>query len=211
MLTLVLETCTEKSIVALVENNHCLYMTGLPLGLHHSRFLLPKVEEGFRATNKRPHDLDSITVGVGPGTYTGIRAGAAVAKAMSFAKCIPLIGICTLEGFIPSEDGRFTAIIDAKMAGIYFLKGRQEEGSINYLSEPKVSPLDHLDFTDGEMLIAPSLKTLQEKLKPVLKNSECKWKETAPNPIHLANRARIKLEQGIYSLDGSLQLLYIRE
>jgi len=213
MLSLLLDSCTERSIVALVEEDHCLYMAGLPFGLHNSRYLLPKIEEGFEILGKRPQDLDFITVGVGPGSYTGIRVGATVAKSLSFACKVPLIGVGSLEGFIPDCDSSFIAMIDAKMGGVYFMKGKKEGNLISYTSKPEVCSIEELEkqLLSVDVLVGPSLETLKKKIQSQYPDFNCKWQETAPDPIHLTHRALKKLENKQYSLDGSLDILYLRE
>lgn len=213
MLSLLLDSCTERSIVSIVEDDHCLYMAGLPIGLHNSRYLLPKVEEGFETLGKKPQDLDFITVGIGPGSYTGIRVGVTVGKTMSYACKVPLIGVSSLEGFIPDCDGAFIAMIDAKMGGSYILTGKRVENHVVYLSEPEICSIDNLEKKiDGvDIIVGPYLEDLKKKIQTRYPKFNCQWQETAPDPIHLANRAQKKFENKEFSLDGSLDILYLRE
>ena len=48
---------------------------------------------------------------VGPGSYTGIRIAATIGKMLSYALSIPLIGVSTLETFIPQNIGDFDAVL----------------------------------------------------------------------------------------------------
>lgn len=213
MLTLLIETCTERGIVAIIEDDHCCYMAGLPFGLHNSRYLVPKIDEGLQSLKKKPKELDLIVVGVGPGSYTGIRVGAVVAKSMSYTCQVPLVGVSTLEGFIPDTTCSFAAIIDAKMAGIYFLKGKKENDNITYTSQPTVCKLEELmdHLNDVTILVSPHSNSLRKKVEGACPMASWSWQETAPNPIHLFKRAKEKFEKGEYSTDGSLDLLYLRE
>ena len=213
MLSLVIESCTERSIVALVEDNNCLYFAGMPFGLHNSRYLLPKIEEGFEYLAKHPQDLDCIATGIGPGSYTGMRVGATIAKSMSYSCKVPLVGITTLKGFIPSRDCNFSAIIDAKMGGSYILKGTRDKDRIHYHTDPEICPIDQFKqkLQDVEILMGPFLDPIRKKIEQHTIDDIWEWQESAPDPIHLANLAFEKYERKEYSLDGSLQLLYMRE
>lgn len=213
MLTLLIETCTERAIVAIIEDGHCCYMAGLPYGLHNSRFLVPKIEEGFQCVGKKPQDLKLVAVGVGPGSYTGIRVGTIVAKSISYSCKVPLVGVCTLKGFIPDCDGSFAAILDAKMAGSYILKGNRSKDVITYLSQPKVCRLEDLkEQLDGvDTLVSPHCLALREKIEEITPDAKWSWQETAPDPIHMVQCAKGKWAEGKYSLDGSLEILYLRD
>ncbi|MGA8163934.1 MAG: tRNA (adenosine(37)-N6)-threonylcarbamoyltransferase complex dimerization subunit type 1 TsaB [Waddliaceae bacterium] len=213
MLSLLIENCTERGIVAFVENEHCLYFAGLPFGYHNSRFLLPKIDEGFQSIQKTPQELDLIVAGIGPGSYTGIRVGAIIAKSLSYASKIPLVGISTLKGFIPDRDGPFLAILDAKMSGCYVIKGKREEGIITYATEPKALQLKKIkeEFEGRGILVGPHCLSLQQKLKKIDPDALWCWQETAPDPIHMTKLGQEKFHQGKFSTDGSLQILYLQE
>lgn len=212
MFSLLIETCTERGIVALMEDEDCSYFVGLPFGLHNSQLLVPKVEEAFGTVKREPEELDLIVVGVGPGSYTGIRLGATVAKSVSYFCRIPLVGIGTLETFTPSADGPFAAVIDAKMGGAYLQKGVCEEGKIRYITEPGVCPLDSLrnELEGIPRVVGPYFDALKKRAGEALPE-DIVWEETASNPLQMLLLGREKFNKGEYSLDGSLELLYLRK
>jgi tRNA threonylcarbamoyl adenosine modification protein YeaZ len=213
MAILIIETSTERGIVALYEMGKCLYMAGLPFGYHNSRFLVPKIEEGLASCQLKVGDLEGIGVGVGPGSYTGIRVGAITAKGLSFAKKIPLVGICTLKTFIPDKDGPFVAMIDAKVSGAYLITASFEKGSITWIGEPRVLPLNELGpiLKDFCHIVTPYSEKLQAKLEDLYPNISLTFEETAPDPEVMAQQVQKGVEEGLFSTDGSLQLLYLRE
>ncbi len=112
MTVLIIDTTTESGIVALgTMDGKITAEKKLPAGYQNSDHLFPVLQElGVKAT-----DLEMIVCATGPGSYTGIRVGAVVAKTLSYTHKIPLVGVCTLEGF-PEP-----ALIDAKMGGAYIL------------------------------------------------------------------------------------------
>lgn len=213
MLTLVIESCTERSLVSLVEEGICLYAAGMPFGLHNSKYLLPKIEEGFHLLSKGPKDLKLIVCGIGPGSYTGIRVGASIAKAMSYSLKVPLAGVSSLQGFLPDKEAAFAAIFDAKMGGAYFMKGIKDNSGIRYLTGPQNSPLEELiDRLRGvEVLVGPSIEHLKGKLEGLGGDPAWTWQESAPDPVHLAHLGMERLRKNEATLDGALPLLYMRE
>ncbi len=212
MITLVIDSCTDRGIVSLIEDGKVDYMAGLPFGLHNSRYLVPKIDEGLEVVHKTPKDLDLIVAGIGPGSYTGIRAGVVVAKSLSYANKTPLVGICSLEGFFPDHEGSFAVLIDAKMAGCYMLKGERKDGKIVYTSSPEVRLLEHIgEQLEGvDVIVSPHCDVIKEKFKVQYPDKKWEWQETAPDPQYIAKRALEKYEKGDYSTDGTVEILYMR-
>jgi tRNA threonylcarbamoyladenosine biosynthesis protein TsaB len=68
--------------------------------------------------------VDRIAVGVGPGTFTGLRIGVATARALAQARSIPLVGVSTLEALALgalSEDvgGVVVPVLDARRGEVF--------------------------------------------------------------------------------------------
>ena len=63
----------------------------------HTSRLMPLIIELFEETQIGWRDIEAIAVGIGPGTFTGLRIGIATARALARARGLPLVGISTLE------------------------------------------------------------------------------------------------------------------
>jgi tRNA threonylcarbamoyladenosine biosynthesis protein TsaB len=61
--------------------------------------------------------LERVVTGTGPGSYNGIRAAIAAGWGVAFARQVPLVGVCSLEGL---GDGTFCAAGDARRGQFYF-------------------------------------------------------------------------------------------
>ena len=68
----------------------------------HIRNIVPVVEESMEKASLNNKDIDAIAVTVGPGLVGALLVGIYFAKAFSYAKGIPLIGVNHLEGHILS-------------------------------------------------------------------------------------------------------------
>lgn len=64
---------------------------------NHTTELAPTVNKLLRQCEKTPADLTALAVSTGPGSYTGLRIGVALAKGMAAARKLPLVGISTLD------------------------------------------------------------------------------------------------------------------
>lgn len=207
MLTLLIETSTERGVVAILKDRQIVAHVELPFGYSNSTYLIPTIDKQLKEHHLAIKDFGLIVTGVGPGSYTGIRVGATVAKTFAYACKIPLVGVCSLEGFCPCDEGPFAALIDAKMGGAYVLKGVHEQGHCTYTSEPKACPLEELQLDSVKTIVTPSGATLKEKLP----NGPWKWEEKAPDPLQLVERAIHKMEAGCKVDPEALELMYLRK
>ena len=97
MLILAFETSAKAASVALMENGKLLGESYQNTGLTHSQTLMVMAQELIRQCGKEPSDVGAVAVANGPGSFTGVRIGAAAAKGFAWGREIPLYGVSTLE------------------------------------------------------------------------------------------------------------------
>jgi tRNA threonylcarbamoyladenosine biosynthesis protein TsaB len=213
MLTLLIETSTERGIVAILEHTTVLYNAELPFGYNNSKFLLPMLEQGLKHANLSLSQIALIAVGIGPGSYTGIRIGVVVAKTVAFARKLPLVGVCSLEGFIPKCDGPFAAVIDAKIGGLYLLKGNKRGDCVEYHSQPEVCELEKAGehLSDVKVLVTPCANRIKPLLETCYPEGRWEWQEREPCAEQLAKAVLNKFNRGEASYDAHLDILYLRK
>ena len=83
MLILGIESAAKVAGAALYENGRIIAEQMVNGALTHSETLMPMIEAVFKAAGRRPEDLDYIALTSGPGSFTGLRIGAATAKGMA--------------------------------------------------------------------------------------------------------------------------------
>jgi len=93
---LAIETATPASSVAIGEDGLLQAMSVRTDPRGHVGFLVPAMEFCFALAGWTPNQLDLIAVDVGPGPYTGIRAGIATAQAIAAAVGVPIITVSSL-------------------------------------------------------------------------------------------------------------------
>src|SRR5262245_57677915 len=119
MITLLMETSTEQGVVAIFSGDKPLFCQQLPFGLNQAHALPQLLQQGLEATGLTLQQIELVAAGIGPGSYTGMRIGAVVAKTTAYAAELPLVGVCSLEAFVPNQEGLFASLIDARMGGAY--------------------------------------------------------------------------------------------
>lgn len=101
--------------------------------LTHSETLMPMVDELIRRTEYQLDKTSVIAVAAGPGSFTGLRIGAAAAKGVAFALGCDIVAVPTLEGLcyqLPEYPGLICPIMDARRAQVYSGVYRFEDGKL---------------------------------------------------------------------------------
>lgn len=211
MLQLIIDTATEVAFVGLASDGQLIEMHRLPTGLQNSKNLFPNLLDLLTRHQLSPKDLGLIGCGVGPGSYTGIRVGAAIAQSMAYALRIPLVGICSLMSFVPKTPGSFASVLDARYGGAYLLKGHFDGKTVNFEEEPQVVALDQMAETlkGVEIIVTPHLKDLQEKITPYAPS--VKWEEGIPSGEVFAQKNDEYYRNNHFSTKAELKLLYLRK
>ncbi|MGA9856390.1 MAG: tRNA (adenosine(37)-N6)-threonylcarbamoyltransferase complex dimerization subunit type 1 TsaB [Solirubrobacteraceae bacterium] len=149
-----LDTATRATAVALLDTSSGEVVTRRddpPPGARprHTTRLLVLAVEALQAAGYDWTEVDRIAVGVGPGTFTGLRIGVATAQALARARGIPLVGVSTLHSLAaaavsgPEDGDGFTdavvGVIDARR-GEVFAAGWTRDSAGVAGSEPVLAP-----------------------------------------------------------------------
>lgn len=93
---LALDTSTSLAGVALYDGALRAEATW-QAGRHHSEQVLPTAVRLLADQGLGPEALTAVAAAIGPGSYTGVRVGLALAKGLAVALRVPLVGVCTLD------------------------------------------------------------------------------------------------------------------
>ncbi len=129
MFLLSLETSSPVCSVALhrIADGTLVGQSELRLDKSHSTHLTILIGQLLENTGHQNADLAAVAVSDGPGSYTGLRIGAAAAKGLCFALDIPLVAVSTLKalaaqvafGTVRPENYLFCPMLDARRQEVY--------------------------------------------------------------------------------------------
>lgn len=125
-LILSIETATPVCSVAIHRGSNLVAHAEFHVDKVHATALTPTIEFVLQQCGIRKQELSAVAVSKGPGSYTGLRIGVAVAKGLCFTLDIPLIGIETLEamalGMVPlaaKDNSLICPMLDARRMEVY--------------------------------------------------------------------------------------------
>lgn len=121
MLRLALETSTRLGGVALGEDGRLLAESTLSVRAAHSETLLPEIDRLFERTGREVSDVGEVVVGSGPGSFTGLRIGAALAKGLCAATGAGLRAYSSLAAVAAATalPGRVCVLLEARRDEVY--------------------------------------------------------------------------------------------
>ena len=128
-LLLAFDTATKHCAVVLSEDDRLLaHRVEDSERFSHAEQLNVFIEAVLKDAGKSMKDLEVIAVGIGPGSYTGLRIGLSAAKGLCFALDIPLIGLGTLDvlgsellcsGFVAEAGDVLHPMVDARRMKVF--------------------------------------------------------------------------------------------
>jgi tRNA threonylcarbamoyladenosine biosynthesis protein TsaB len=113
MLTLAFDTATAVATSALVDGEEVLGER-----VSRAQTLLEDVDALLRQAGAHPSELDRFAVGIGPGSFTGVRIGLAVARGLALSLDLPGSGVSTLAALSAGASNALP-VIDAKRREVF--------------------------------------------------------------------------------------------
>lgn len=147
MKILALDSSGLVASVALLENDNLVAEFTVNNKKTHSQTLLPMLDEVVNAAGIELDAVDAIAIAAGPGSFTGLRIGAATVKGLSLALDKPVVPVPTLEGLAYNfwgSDRLICPIMDARRKQVYTGIYRFEEHQLMTLREQWAAPIEEL-------------------------------------------------------------------
>ncbi len=148
MKILALDSSAIVASVALCDNDEVLAEYTLNNGNTHSETLLPMVESILEKLSLTPTDIDLFAASAGPGSFTGVRIGAATLKGLAFASGKPCVEVSTLEAIacnLRIHKGLICPVMNARRAQVYTALFRSDGERLERLMPDSAMAISELD------------------------------------------------------------------
>lgn len=156
MKLLALDTSTEACTAALWVDGEVLHRHVIA-PRDHSKLILPMFDALLAEAGLSLQDMDALAFGRGPGSFTGVRIGTAVAQGVAFSADLPVLSVSTLATLAQGAyrefgEQRVAAAIDARMGEVYLATYQLDDASAVMVSasEEQVIKPDLLEALPGE-------------------------------------------------------------
>jgi len=195
MIILAIETSSHQGSVALLaDDGTLLFNESCGAGRSHSSLLFGVLERALQAVPEG-RSIDQIAVGLGPGSYAGVRIAISAATGLALATGVELVGLPSL---VALAEGEYVAIGDARRETFYFTHVRSGE------------------CVEGPLLLSDA--ALAEKLAacglPVFASEEISAQLPVPHELRYPSAehlARLAAEGRAIIARGNLEPIYLRE
>ena len=202
MYCLFIDSSFEPGVVALIADKELRAL--LFMSSREPSFPFEGLDTLLREHKLTKNQIDVFAVGIGPGSYTGIRTSVSVMQAFSFAANRPLISVPSLLRLVPREDGVYRVAIDARMGGAFTLHATVKGGRLSSeYSVEKCSIEQLIEKGKSETLLVD--KTLFSRLKS---HGEVPCALSCDRLVHIASFISEQFHQNAYSIGSIPSIMY---
>lgn len=138
MKILALDSTAKICTAALTCDRELVSIETLDAGMTHSETLLPIIERLLRDAKWKVSDIDMFALSAGPGSFTGVRIGAATVKGLSFDRkrpCVALSSLHALSYNCIDCEGIVVSSMDARRGQVYCAVFRVKDGCVERISD----------------------------------------------------------------------------
>lgn len=141
MKILAIDSTAIVSTVAITDNEKLLSQFTINNGNTHSETLLPMIEASLKVLGLTVDDVDLFACSAGPGSFTGVRIGAATIKGLAFNKnkpCAPVSSLDALAHNLLYANGIICPVMNARRSQLYNALFLCENGRLTRLCEDRL-------------------------------------------------------------------------
>lgn len=148
MKILAIDTTATIATVAVTNNANPLAEFSVNNGNTHSETLLPMIETALASLSLNVSDIDAFALSAGPGSFTGVRIGAATIKGLAFDSQKPCVEVSTLEALAQNlilYSGLICPVMNARRSQVYTALFRSDGERLERLMPDSALSIEELD------------------------------------------------------------------
>ena len=219
MKILAIDTTGQTASAAIVQEDKLIAEFTLNYKLTHSQTILPMIEEICQKSETIPGEVDYIACACGPGSFTGLRIGAATAKGLALALGKEIVPVPTLDALaynVFETEKIICPIMDARRSQVYTAFYRWENGKLGRLSEMLAISIDEaIQMAQGYgqkvVFLGDGVPVHQEKLSRnpdfLYAPAHCSLQRAAT----VAALAMVLAREGKAVAGNAFELIYLRK
>ncbi|MFA6801664.1 MAG: tRNA (adenosine(37)-N6)-threonylcarbamoyltransferase complex dimerization subunit type 1 TsaB [Acholeplasmataceae bacterium] len=119
MKTIMFDASTSVMYVGYVKDDQLVDFSIRIASRDHAKYLVDRIDQVIKRNKLTIDDIDQIVVGIGPGSYTGIRVAVMVAKMIGFSKNIIVRTVSSLFFMTSGYEDKVVALIDARRGYVF--------------------------------------------------------------------------------------------
>ena len=217
MKILSLDTSATVASVAIAEDSTPLAQYTLNAKNTHSETLLPMIEASLKTLSLKPCGIDLFALSAGPGSFTGVRIGAATVKGLAFASSKPCVEVSTLEALAQNliiVKGLICPVMNARRSQVYTALFRSDGNTLTRLMPDSALSIEELDellsqYGEAVFLVGDGYDICEQGFN----KTELSY---VPEPMRLQSALSVaaialkKYENGESCTDSALSVNYLR-
>ena len=179
----------------------------------HSELLTSSIQNILSENNLDVSGLSAVSVGIGPGSFTGLRIGFSVAKGLCYPHNIDLIGISSLKIIANSvirENKNIISLINDKGEHYYISKYSND---LKELVEPKIKLIDRdyiFNILDDDSIIVVNTDESNEFISDLV-NEEIQVFKSTISSVDMISLSHKSLEEKKFEDIAYIEPMYVKK
>ena len=218
MITLAFDSTAKVATVAVLSDERVIASYTIDNGFTQSELLLPMAEDMLGSLSLSFSNIGLFACSVGPGSFTGVRIGAALVKGLAFGKDKCVLGVSALEAMARTQlprKGLIVPAMDARRGEVYTAVFRAEGDTLTRLMPDTACPAGDLEAWLTAHAAGEDLLAVGDGV-PVLKKALSLPFAVAPaaiaeqHAVGVAQAAFSAYQAGARGTDRTLAPIYLR-
>lgn len=210
-----IDTSSRVLSIALSQDDDIIAEENYILERRHSSFLIPKIQGLLEGAGMSIKAVDGFIIGLGPGSFTGLRIGVSAVKGFGIATQKPCIGVPSIDAMAFNAEvdtESIVPVIDAKRGRVYGAVYKKRQSHIIKKTDHLLLPIDKLmkKVKGPAIFLGDGLELYRQDIEKLNKGSmfleEEYWYPRAGNLIKLGIK---KIRKGKKSDLSKLEPIYL--